>query len=195
MVEKELTIQLQLRRPELFFLHAAAVARDQRCLVISAPSGVGKSTLCWTLCHNGFSYMSDELAPIDLDSMQAYGYPHAVCLKRATEGAPGIPAATLKTESTLHVPVEEIPGHALQDPVSIGAVVFLIEAAGSGRPRLSRISTPEGAARLYANGLNQLAHDRDGLRAAARIAGTTEMYIMERGTPAASCAALSELFR
>lgn len=42
-------------------LHAGAVARDRRVLLIPGQSGAGKSTLTAWLCSRGFTYLTDEL--------------------------------------------------------------------------------------------------------------------------------------
>lgn len=79
--EKDLTIELQYQRPDLFFVHAAVVERDGKAVVLAAPSGTGKSTLTLALLHAGFRYLSDELAPFDLVTLQVMPYPHALCLR------------------------------------------------------------------------------------------------------------------
>jgi hypothetical protein len=77
-LDKDLTIALQLQRADLFFLHAAVVALDDRAVVLSAPSGTGKSTLALALLENGFDYLSDELAPIDVQRLTVHPFPHAL---------------------------------------------------------------------------------------------------------------------
>ena len=180
-VEKTLTIELQHRRPELFFLHAAVVSENGRCIVTSGESGAGKSTLCWDLCNAGFKYMSDELAPLDLDTMQVEAYPHAICLKRITAHMPAFPKETIRTESTMHIPVEAIPGGVERIPATINMIVFLEKPESSAAPRLTKVPRSEAAARLYSNGLNQLAHERDGLQAATKLAAAADCFTLARG--------------
>ena len=64
-VDKWLTIALQRQRPELYFVHAAAVANRDRVAVMAAPPTTGKSTLTLALLERGLAYLSDELAPVD----------------------------------------------------------------------------------------------------------------------------------
>ena len=180
-VEKTLTTELQHRRPELFFLHAAAVSANGRCVVISGDSGAGKSTLCWDLCHAGFKYMSDELAPINLDTMQVAAYPHAICLKRITAHMPGLPIETIRTESTMHIPAEAVPGGVERKPATVEMIVFVEKSGISAASGLMKIPQSEAAARLYSNGLNQLAHEHDGLRAATKLSGAVDCFTLVRG--------------
>jgi len=67
------------------------------------------------------------------------------------------------------VPAAAMPGDLRTRPTPLGAISFLQYAPGTG-PSVRRISPAEGAARLYANALNPLAHAGEGMDAAIRIA-------------------------
>ena len=58
-MEKEITIEIQKRRPDLYFLHAAVLDYSDLGLLLVANSGGGKSTTTWALSHHGFQYLSD----------------------------------------------------------------------------------------------------------------------------------------
>lgn len=181
-VEKILTIELQLLRPDLYFLHAAAIALDGNVTLLVGESGAGKSTLCWDLCHAGFSYLSDELAPVSIDTRAVEPYPHAICLKAVAEGIPPIPSASIQTSRTLHIPTEFIPHVNNAGPFVLGAIVFLRKTAESDSPspNIGPLDSSEAAARIYANALNQLAHEREGLSAAVTLAKTVSCYQLDR---------------
>ncbi|NNE61117.1 MAG: hypothetical protein HKN35_09490 [Woeseia sp.] len=180
-VEKALTIELQHRRPDLFFLHAAAVRRNDRCVLIIGESGAGKSTFCWHLCNSRFRYLSDELAPINLQDMRIEPYPHAICLKRIAEGMPPLPDATIDADATLHIPVEFIPGGIESSQVEIDTVLFLHKGDSTRAPGLQKLTKAEAAARFYSNALNQLAHEREGLKAASQLASAGACFKLQRG--------------
>jgi hypothetical protein len=192
-VDKTVTIALQHRRPELYFLHAAVISRKDRSLVIVGESGAGKSTFCWDLCNAGFAYMSDELAPVNLDTLEIDAYPRAVCLKRELAEMPALPELTIRTGSTLHVPVESLPGAYESAPKPVGAFVFLTSEQTGVPPRLAAVSASEAAARFYSNGLNQLAHERQGLKAAATLAAKVPCFSLNRGSLRAMRYALADL--
>lgn len=179
-VDKTLTVALQLRRPDLFFLHAAAVGTADGCILLIGESGAGKSTLCWAMCEAGFRYLSDELAPVNLDSMEVEPYPKAVSLKRLAEHSPALPNSAIDAVATIHVPANSLEGDVAGAPLPLGNLVFLSPQANAETPVLAEISCSEAAARLYANGLNQLAHEGDGLKAAASIAKAARSFVLQR---------------
>lgn len=66
---------------QYLILHAAVVERGGRALILPAPPGSGKSTLCAGLAHRGWRLMSDELTVIDPRLLQVVAIPRPVSLK------------------------------------------------------------------------------------------------------------------
>jgi len=62
-------------------LHAASVARAGRAMILPAPPGSGKSTLCAALVHRGWRLLSDELTLVDYDGSRLAGTTRPVNLK------------------------------------------------------------------------------------------------------------------
>jgi hypothetical protein len=67
-------------------LHAAAVARNGRAIVLPGVSGRGKSSVCAWLVAQGFEYISDELVVVDGDG-QVTGFGRPLQLKRGSYDA------------------------------------------------------------------------------------------------------------
>ncbi len=65
----------------LLDLHAGVVAKGDRCILLPAAAGSGKSSLTAALTHAGYAYLSDEVALIERDSFQVPAVPLAVCVK------------------------------------------------------------------------------------------------------------------
>ena len=108
LLEKDLTIETRSSAATCTSCTRARSCDGTAVLVVGA-SGAGKSTLTWALCHHGFRYLSDELAPIELGDLRVHGYPHALCLEGAPPAPYALPASTVKTAFTLHVPADELP--------------------------------------------------------------------------------------
>lgn len=75
---------LATRAHEYLMLHAAVVARDGRAVILPAPPGSGKSTLCGALVARGWRLLSDEFTLIRPGDGLIAPLPRPVSLK---EGA------------------------------------------------------------------------------------------------------------
>ncbi len=190
-VEKTLTIATQRHRPDLFFLHAAALAIDGNAVLLIASSGSGKSTTAWAMTQRGFSYLSDELAPIDLPAMTVHPYPHALCLKSVPPSPFALPPTTIVTAHTMHVPTDSM-ANVCRRPTALCAVFFNQYDASASAPSVRPIGAGEATASIYRNGLNQLAHEGAGLAAAAKIASAGECYQLITNDLDRSCALVLE---
>ena len=169
-LERDIVLELQQRRADYYFLHAAAAEKDGHACLLVAPSGQGKSTTAWALLHHGWRYLSDELAPIDLATLQVHAYPHALCLKREPAAPYRLPRGTISTSHTLHVPTDCLPNTPQVNSCPLAAIFFLEYLPAAAEPVIRSITIGEASARLYANALNQLAHPNAGLDAAVYLA-------------------------
>lgn len=121
-------------------LHAAVLARGDRALVMPAPPGSGKSTLCAGLLWSGWRLLSDELALIDMVSGQVVPLCRPVSLKNASidvirRFAPqavfnALTHDTAKgTVTHMKVPAEQLAQVAV--PATVRWIVFPRYRAGS----------------------------------------------------------------
>lgn len=75
-------VELALRASrDLFALHAAAVGRDGRCLLLPGESGCGKSTLAAALAAEGFALLGDDTVVLARDLRAIRPLPLPICLK------------------------------------------------------------------------------------------------------------------
>jgi len=171
-LEKDLVVECQKLRPDLYFMHAAALSYRDTGFLLVAPSGGGKSTTCWGLVNHGCGYLSDELAPIHLQDFQIHPFPHALCLKSEPKSSSPyrLPRDTLRTGPRSHVPTEAFPVSIVNCPISLAAIFHIEHISTDTIPSAMDISAAQSAALLYANALNPLSHARAGLDAAVDIA-------------------------
>ncbi len=186
-LEKAIIVAIQECRPDLLFLHAAALERDRAAWLFVGESGAGKSTTAWGLLHHGFNYLSDELAPIDLGTLEVIPYPHALCLKRRPPPPYLLPAEYLDLGRTIHVPARSLPSVSRLAPCPLQAVFFVNQDSRVSDPTLRRVSTAEAAARLYVSTLNALAHEACGIDAALRVASHASCFVLQAGDLESTC--------
>lgn len=65
-------------------LHAASLERGGMTVILPAPPGSGKSTLCAALALRGWRLLSDELTLIETDTLQARALARPINLKNAS---------------------------------------------------------------------------------------------------------------
>jgi len=193
-LEKDLCILLQRRRPDLLFLHAAALERHGKVFLLAGDSGHGKSTTAWGLLHYGFKYLSDELSPIELHSLSVLPYPQALCLKRPPPAIFPLPEdAVLDLGTTLQVPVAGLPLVAPSLPIPVAAIFFVRYDASLTHPRMRALGPAEAGARAYVAALNLLAHPSRGIDAVLRLVSHVPCLLMQAAELAATCEAVVQV--
>jgi hypothetical protein len=188
LLEKEITVELQKRRSDLFFLHSAAIELNGKAYLLAADAGAGKSTTTWALLHHDFRYLSDELSPIDLNSMQVFPYTHALCLKQRPPAEYPLPSDALDLGRTIHVPVSSMPSEAIAEPRPLGAVFLVQYRPDLSAPELRAINPAEASARLYLTALNALSHPQRGLDAVVGIAEHVPSFVVYTSALPKTCA-------
>lgn len=79
--EMGMNLQMALAQRRYLLLHASAVERDGRALLLSGVSGAGKSTLAALLMTRGWRLMGDEFALVDPASGLVHAFPRLISLK------------------------------------------------------------------------------------------------------------------
>jgi hypothetical protein len=169
-LEKDMVIELQKFRHDLYFVHSGVLEFNGQACMLAAPSGNGKSTSTWALLHHGFRYMSDELAAVHPQSLEVYPYAHALSLKSRPPAPYRLPAETYTTSYAMLVPVGSLPSECCNTSMPLVAIFFVTYSADISAASVRLLSSAEGGIRLYANALNPLAHSGAGLDAAIEIA-------------------------
>ncbi|MCM8730291.1 HprK-related kinase A [Hephaestia sp. GCM10023244] len=84
--EMGMNLQMALGQRRYLLLHASAVERDGRALLMTGMSGAGKSTLAALLGSRGWRLMGDEFALVDPETGLVHAFPRLVSLKNAAIG-------------------------------------------------------------------------------------------------------------
>lgn len=185
LIERQLVLDLQAARADLLFVHAAVLGDENGAILLVAPSGTGKSTTALALAERGLRYLSDELAPVDVERGVVHPYPHALCLKTA------LPARYrgkgFATGPTAHIGAEYL--NLANLPLPLHTLFFLMRGDEPG-PWLHAISQAQAAAHLFPEVLNGLAHPAYGLDAALRMSAQPAAWLLHLGDVDASADAI-----
>ena len=181
--DRELIIQLQKRRRDLYFVHSAVLELDGKACLLVGRSKSGKSTTTLALLHEGFRYSSDELAPVDSKSLYVHPYPRAIWLRRQS---PGVQLANCKIQTSWMscIPTKGFPHGVCEKPTPVGAICFIRHVPEASMPSFRIVGKAEAAARLLFHALNPAVHSENGLAPAIEIVKRTRCFeILTAGLP------------
>lgn len=173
-------------------LHAAAVGRDGNAVVIPGASGAGKSTLAAWLVSQGYCYLTDEVAIIDLATYDVTGFFRPLHIKAPAlqavyslieEGAP--PEGAQQTHAPGNDPVtliepERIAPQSTHDGHRVRVLLFP-EYAADRDYKLAALSPAQCAHRLMGSLINARNLHNKGLDAASSLARSTPGYHLRYG--------------
>jgi hypothetical protein len=63
------------------FIHAAAVSKNEKAIILAAKSGSGKSTLTAMLVNAGYDYQSDDMVPVTFNTHNIAPFPLPITVK------------------------------------------------------------------------------------------------------------------
>jgi HprK-related kinase A len=164
---------------QYLIVHAAVVSRQGRAVILPAPPGSGKSTLCAALALQGWRLLSDELALIDPATGRVCALPRPISLKNASIDV----IRAFSPQATLGPPVHETTkgtvAHMKPPPASVRAAHETALPAWIVFPRyvkdapadMAPLAKAHAFMRLVDNAFNYDVHGRGGFDA---LAGTID---------------------
>jgi HprK-related kinase A len=162
---------------QYLIVHAAVVERGGRALILPAPPGSGKSTLCAALVARGWRLLSDELALVELSGRTLIAMPRPISLKNRAidvikafwpQAAIGAVVPDTVKGSVAHVrpPIDSV--RRAQEQALPGWIVLPRFEAGAAT-ELRPLSKCEAFMRLVDSAFNYDVHGRAGFTALAEV--------------------------
>lgn len=198
--EMAMNLQVALGHRRHLLLHASAVERDGRALVMTGESGAGKSTLATMLGAHGWRFMGDEFVLLDLADGRVHAFPRLVSLKNAAiaEVARRVPGARFGP-LLRDTPKGDIR-HLVPDPAALAvmdtpAVPALLLFPRFGLPPETRgVGAGEAFVRLTQASTNYTALGEPAFDALTRLVDTVPRAAIDYPDTAAGIAAVEELW-
>lgn len=172
---------------QFLMLHAAVIERGGHAVILPAPPGSGKSTLCAALIHRGWRLLSDELTLIAPDDHRVWPLCRPVSLKNQSidilrRYAPGavFSEVTLDTAkgTVAHMAVAREHLARANEPAAARWVVFPRYVAGAA-PRLTPRPRGDGMLELARNAFNYAMLGHAGFEALGEVVERCDCHDFE----------------
>ncbi len=173
--EMGMNLQMALAQRRYLLLHASAVERGGRVLLLSGVSGAGKSTLAALLMTRGWRLMGDEFALVDPVTGLVHAFPRLVSLKNEGVGVMQAAAPDARFGPLLSGTPKGDIRHLVPDATAIAAmdrpaVPALLLFPTFGRSQAVRaVGAAETFVRLTQASTNYVAMGERGFGALGRL--------------------------
>ena len=155
--------RLILARPDLLWLHGAVAGWRGRAVVMPGPRGRGKSTLVTRICARGWSFLTDDILPIDPPTLRVLPFPQVPAVR--PDPGRDLPEVWLRDAAKSEVRVDDRVASA---PLPVGAIV-LPEARRGGSAQLQPCSSAEAVLELARGCWNFAEHGERAVAVLARL--------------------------
>ena len=169
---------------QYLIFHAAVVEKSGRALILPAPPGSGKSTLCAGLVNRGWRLLSDELTLLDIAACSVVPLPRPVSLKNASievirafapAAAISLPVHDTTKGSVAHMRAPTDSVRRAMETARPGWIVLPRYQAGVAA-QLTPLSKARGLMHMADNAFNYSAHGRRGFEILARYVDRCDCY-------------------
>jgi HprK-related kinase A len=175
---------LSMHLHRFLIIHAAVVERGGHALILPAPPGSGKSTLCAGLVWRGWRLLSDELTLIDPATGRITPVPRPVSLKNASIDVIRQFAPQARFGPVVHETVKGSVGHFSPPPGAVErsrdtaspAWVVLPKFTAGTETMLTPLSRGRALVALADNAFNYHLHGVGGFHTLAALVGRSECF-------------------
>lgn len=164
--------------PELLWLHAGAAARDERAVLLCGAWGSGKSTLVGHLCSMGWTYLSDDIVPIDLATGRLVAFPLTPMMRAHNKEEAAVQLSPVEV-SNLNKQVVELEQSAFaKENVGIAAIVFPQYDPKVEKMALMPISPAAATLELLRNCLDLKFHQEEAVHFLGGLIEARPVYML-----------------
>lgn len=175
---------------QYLIIHAAAIEKDGLAVIMPAPPGSGKSTLCAGLVNRGWRLLSDELALISLDGRLITPLARPISLKDQSIEVirDFVPGAVISREAKdtakgtvalMRAPTDSV--ERIEETARPAWIIFPKYEEGAAA-RLAPRSKAETCLQIGENAFNYSTHGAQGFEALGNVVDASDCYDFTYGS-------------
>jgi hypothetical protein len=177
------------RYRRLVWLHAASAASSQGAVVLPGEWARGKSSLVMALCKLGWSYLSDDIAPLDPSTGTVLPFPATPQVRFSVD-------RKLRREEMSQVGKVAIalePNQVAAAPEPLAMIVFPLFSSGAAAELLP-ISRGRAVGKMLENCLSFVNNENSTIQRLCRIVEKTPTHILRFGDAARAAGLLAHTY-
>ena len=164
--------------PELLWLHAGAAALEERAVLLCGSWGSGKSTMVGHLCRKGWTYLSDDIVPVDRERDSLVPFPLTPMMRAHEEDAEGVRLSRAEV-SNLSKHIVDLDDEAVaKKNIPIASIVFPQFNPTLQQSKLMRISPATATLELLRNCLDLKIHKEKALHYLGKLVENLPVFLL-----------------
>ena len=157
--------------PDIFALHGAAVEYRDKCFLLLAPTGSGKTTLTAYLTSNGFGYLTDDCILINRSDLTIFPFTTPLHIRngglQVLEQYDTLPPVELLEEPPVFRRFVYTPSNCISSPLPVAAIYFIKRTADTNQ--LQTMPTTTRMTEMMKAPITDYTVDGDYLRFLSRL--------------------------
>ena len=166
------------QHPELIWLHAGAAAADGKAIMLCGAWGSGKSTMVGNLCRNGWTYLSDDIVPVEMASSRLLSFPLTPMMRSHDQEDDKIKLSPLEISNLQKLVVELGENDFAQGACDLAAIVFPQYDPQAHDISLKPIAPATATMELLRNCLDLKFHKEDAVQYLGGLVEKLPVYLL-----------------
>ncbi len=164
--------------PELLWMHAGAAAKGEQAVVLCGAWGSGKSTLVGHLCKKGWTYLSDDIVPINMADSGLISFPLTPMMRSHSQSETGVHLSPTEISSLSKLVVDLEKSAYATGAKQIASIVFPQYDPEARHMALSPIAPATATLELLRNCLNLKFHQEEAVHYLGKLVEQLPVYVL-----------------
>ncbi len=166
------------KHPELIWLHAGAAASEDKAIMLCGAWGSGKSTMVGNLCRKGWTYLSDDIVPVEMASNRLLSFPLTPMMRAHERRDDKVKLSPLEVSNLEKQIVELGENDIAQGTRELAAIVFPQYDPEARDISLKPIAPATATMELLRNCLDLKFHKEDAVQYLGGLVEKLPVYLL-----------------